>query len=72
MDRVPQRGGHAQEDYRAPARKRAPAAGRRIGDAERVGQEADRDVVEASVASGGLPHERLLQRAGSTDEDALA
>ncbi len=33
-----------------------------VVDAERVGEDADGDVVEAGTAAGGLADERLLQR----------
>ena len=41
-------------------------------DAERVGEHADGDVVEARSAAGGLADESLLQGGGRPDEDALA
>ena len=61
----------AQEDDGARAGEGALAAGRNVGDAKRVGEDADGDVVEACVSPGSLPHERLLQRVGHPYEDAL-
>ena len=39
---------------------------------KRVGEDADRDVVEARSAAGGLADESLLQGGGRPNEDALA
>ena len=54
----------AEQDDGAGPRERALAAGGREGDVERVGEQADGDVVEAGPAAGCLAHERLLQREG--------
>ena len=62
----------AQEDDRARTGKRAPAAGRREGDVERVGEEADGDIVQAGAAPRRLPNERLLQRTGHPHEEPFA
>ena len=62
---------HAEEDDGARARKRAAAVRRRVVDAERVGEDADGDVVEAGTAAGGLANESLLQRGRRPNEDTL-
>src|SRR6478736_3912707 len=64
--------GHAQEHDRARAGQWAAPVRRCHLDAECVGEDADRDVVEARSATGRLADESLLQGGGSPNQDALA
>ena len=72
LDHVFQLLRHAEQHDGARARKRAATVRRLVVDAEPLGENADRDVVQAGTTAGRLADERLLEGGRGSDEDALA